>query len=59
MKIILSLPGAHRATTIPLSDYLITVTRSDGYACTEIEAKTALQMLLPTTKAPGIERIKQ
>jgi hypothetical protein len=57
MKIILNLPGAHRTAPLPLGDYLITVTRADGYACNEIEAKTALQMLLPITKAPDIERL--
>lgn len=44
-KIELVLPGEQRAEVVPIAEsYRITVERLDGYACTELEARTTMSM---------------
>lgn len=46
MKIETCLPGKCRTLVVPFSStYKLTVERSDGIACTEIEAKTVMYMI--------------
>lgn len=42
----LALPGEAKTTVIPFAEvYRVTVERDDGFACSDIEARTAISML--------------
>lgn len=61
-KIELVLPGTPRVETVPVADtYRITVERTDGAACTDIEAHTAMSMFCMEwlQQHPKKRRVKQ